>query len=115
MSVRDAQAHAGASAHERQGAGTVPAEPSVPEHQLARGNQRNPSGRFAAVRVRHAGGNAGKARLRPEQWLLIEWPASDAEPSKYFLSTLPEETPINELVSVAHWRWRIESDYQNLK
>jgi SRSO17 transposase len=79
------------------------------------GTNETLSGRFAAVRVRHAGGNAGKARLRPEQWLLIEWPASDAEPSKYFLSTLPEETPINELVSVAHWRWRIESDYQNLK
>ena len=36
-------------------------------------------GRFAAVRVRHAGGNAGKARLRPLQWLLIEWPAGEAE------------------------------------
>lgn len=28
---------------------------------------------------------------------------------------LPEETPINELVSVAHQRWRIERDYQDLK
>jgi SRSO17 transposase len=71
--------------------------------------------RFAAVRVRHAGGNAGKARLRPEQWLLIEWPQKDQEPSKYFLSTLPEDTPIDELVSVAHQRWRIERDYQELK
>ncbi|MES2367646.1 MAG: IS701 family transposase [Pseudomonadota bacterium] len=71
--------------------------------------------RFAAVRVRHAGGNVGKARLRPEQWLLIEWPVSDAEPSKYFLSTLPQDTPINELVSVAHQRWRIERDYQDMK
>ncbi len=57
------------------------------------------SGRFAALRVRHAGGNAGKARLRPLQWLLIEWPAGDAEPSKYVLSTLPEDTPINELAA----------------
>ena len=73
------------------------------------------SGRFAAVRVRHAGGNAGKARLRPEQWLLIEWPANDVEPSKYVLSTLPEETPINELARVAHQCWRIERDYQDLK
>lgn len=73
------------------------------------------SGRFAAVRVRHAGGNVGKARLRPEQWLLIEWPAGEAEPSKYFLSTLPEDTPIDELVSIAHQRWRIERDYQDLK
>jgi SRSO17 transposase len=73
------------------------------------------SGRFAALRVRHAGGNAGKARLRPLQWLLIEWPVGDAEPSKYVLSTLPEDTPINELVSAAHQRWRIERDYQDLK
>jgi SRSO17 transposase len=73
------------------------------------------SGRFAALRVRHAGGNAGKARLRPLQWLLIEWPAGDAEPSKYVLSTLPEDTSINELVGAAHQRWRIERDYQDLK
>ena len=67
------------------------------------------------MRVRHAGGNAGEARLRPLQWLLIEWPAADAEPSKYALSTLPEDTPINKLVSAAHQRWRIERDYQDLK
>ena len=73
------------------------------------------TGRFAAVRVRHAGGNVGKARLRPEQWLLIEWPSGDKEPSKYFLATLPEETPINELVRITHQRWRIERDYQDLK
>ena len=73
------------------------------------------SGRFAALRVRHAGGNAGKARLRPLQWLLIEWPAHAAEPSKYVLSTLPDNTPLNELVGAAHQRWRIERDYQELK
>ena len=73
------------------------------------------SGRFAAVRVRHAGGNSGKARLRPEQWLLIEWPADQDEPIKYCLSTLSETTPLNELVAAAHQRWRIERDYQDLK
>lgn len=30
-------------------------------------------------------------------------------------STGPEDTPINELVSAAHQRWRIERDYQDLK
>ncbi|KQU80445.1 MULTISPECIES: IS701 family transposase [unclassified Rhizobacter] len=73
------------------------------------------SGRFAALRVRHAGGNAGKARLRPLEWLLIEWPAHEAEPSKYVLSTLPEDIALNELVAAAHQRWRIERDYQDLK
>jgi SRSO17 transposase len=73
------------------------------------------SGRFAAVRVRHAGGNLGRARLWPQQWLLIEWPAAEPEPTKYWLSTLPEETSLNDLVSIAHLRWRIERDYQELK
>jgi SRSO17 transposase len=73
------------------------------------------SGRFAAVRVRHAGGNLGRARLRPQQWLLIEWPADEPEPTNYWLSTLPEQTPINELVASAKMRWRIERDYQELK
>lgn len=73
------------------------------------------SGRFAAVRVRHAGGNAGRARLQPEQWLLIEWPLGDNEPLKYFLSNLPAETAINDLVAKAHMRWRVERDYQDLK
>ena len=79
------------------------------------GTNETLSGRFAAVRVRHAGGNVGKARLRPEQWLLIEWPADEAEPRKYFLSTLPADTPLIDLVAKAHMRWRIERDYQDLK
>lgn len=73
------------------------------------------SDRFAAVRVRHAGGNAGKARLRPQEWLLIEWPADQAEPVKYILSTLPATISLNDLVSAAYQRWRIERDYQDLK
>ena len=77
-------------------------------------NQRL-TGRFAALRVRCAGGNVGKARLLPEQGLLIEWPADQREPEKYYLSTLPEETPLNDLVGAAHMRWRIERDYQDLK
>ena len=73
------------------------------------------TGRFAAVRVRHAGGNAGKASLRPQEWLLIEWPVEQAEPVKYILSTLPESAALNDLVSCAYQRWRIERDYQDLK
>jgi SRSO17 transposase len=79
------------------------------------GTNETLSSRFAAVRVRHAGGNAGRARLHPEQWLLIEWPAGDAEPLKYFLSNLPADTALNDLVAAAHMRWRIERDYQDLK
>ena len=73
------------------------------------------TGRFAAVRVRHAGGNAGKASLHPQEWLLIQWPVEQAEPVKYILSTLPESTALNDLVGCAYQRWRIERDYQDLK
>lgn len=79
------------------------------------GSNETLSGRFAAVRVRHAGGNIGRARLHPEQWLLIEWPAGDADPLKYYLSTLPDDIALNDLVAQAHMRWRIERDYQDLK
>lgn len=79
------------------------------------GSNERLTGRFAVLRVRCAGGNVGKARLLPEQWLLIEWPADQAEPEKYYLSTLPETTALNDLVRAAHMRWRIEHDYQDLK
>ncbi len=39
--ARDAQAHGGAAAHERQGIGAVIAKPSVPPHLLARGNRQH--------------------------------------------------------------------------
>jgi SRSO17 transposase len=71
--------------------------------------------RFAAVRVRHAGGNIGRSRLWPRQWLLIEWPVHLPEPEKYYLSTLPETCTLVELVQTAHQRWHIERDYQELK
>lgn len=73
------------------------------------------SSRFAALRVRHAGGHSGRARLKPQQWLLIEWPSAQEEPLKYYLSNLPEDSAIDELVAKAHMRWRIERDYQDLK
>ncbi len=79
------------------------------------GTNERLSSRFAALRVRCAGGNVGKARLLPQQWLLIEWPADQAEPEKYYLSTLPETAALNDLVRAAHMRWRIERDYQDLK
>ena len=73
------------------------------------------SSRFAAVRVRCATRDTQRSEPRPEQWLLIEWPKGESEPTKYFLSTLPADTPMKELVRIAKLRWRIERDYQDLK
>ena len=72
-------------------------------------------GRFAAVRVRPAHRDADRGILRPVEWLLIEWPKGEAEPIKYFLSTLPERTPLKRLVHLAKLRWRIERDFEDLK
>ena len=71
--------------------------------------------RFAAVRVRHAGQDFRSAEPREEEWLLIEWPDGEAEPSKYWLSTLPAQTPLAQLVETTKLRWRIERDYLDLK
>jgi len=71
--------------------------------------------RFAAVRVRPAYRDYHRSTPRPEEWCLIEWPAGEPEPTKYFLSTLPASISCRELVNTAKLRWRIERDYQDLK
>jgi SRSO17 transposase len=71
--------------------------------------------RFARLRVRPAHRDESRTQPRPEEWLLIEWPRGVAEPTKYWLSTLPETTSFPALVRLAKLRWRIERDYQELK
>jgi SRSO17 transposase len=73
------------------------------------------SSRFAAIRVHCAPREAQPAGAAEEQWLLIEWPKGEVEPSKYFLSTVSADTATKELVRLAKLRWRIERDYQELK
>jgi SRSO17 transposase len=72
------------------------------------------SSRFARVRV-----GVGHDKLNPgsllQEWLLIEWPEDEAEPTKYWLSTLPSNIGFRRLVDLAKLRWRIERDYQELK
>jgi SRSO17 transposase len=73
------------------------------------------SSRFACARVRVARRDFKRSESRPEEWLLIEWPKGESEPTKYWLSTLPESTTLQRLVYFAKLRWRIERDYQELK
>ena len=51
----------------------------------------------------------------PEEWLLVEWPKGEKEPTKYWLSTLPDDISLHRLVDHAKLRWRIEHDYKELK
>ena len=73
------------------------------------------SSRFAAVRVRPASRDHKLVEPHPVEWLVVEWPEGETEPTKYFLSTLPEDTPLAALVDAAKLRWRIERDYEELK
>ena len=73
------------------------------------------SGRFTALRVRPAHRDYLATKMRPEEWLLIEWPEGEAEPAKYFLTTAPEEAALAQMVFVTKMRWRIERDYHDLK
>jgi SRSO17 transposase len=72
------------------------------------------SSRFARMRVRVAHRHA-PAESQAEEWLLIEWPEGEKEPTKYWLSTLPEDISFRKLVDITKLRWRIERDYQELK
>jgi SRSO17 transposase len=69
--------------------------------------------RFARVRVRAAG--EGTTEEEPEEWLILEWPKDENEPTKFWLSTLPEDTTLERMIDITMMRWRIERDYQELK
>jgi SRSO17 transposase len=71
--------------------------------------------RFTVVRVRPAHRDYEKAEPHTEQWLLIEWPRSEPEPTKYWVSTLAPNISLKALVKIAKQRWIIERDYQELK
>ncbi|MDP9613705.1 SRSO17 transposase [Streptomyces demainii] len=84
--------------------------------------------RFLVMRVRPAGVRsrrlaqaAAVARhgrwdgVLPEVRLLAVWPDGQDKPTRFWLSGLPDDTPVPELVRLAKIRWRIEHDYRELK
>lgn len=79
------------------------------------GTKGDLSSRFAVRRVRPAHGHEPGAELRPEEWLLVEWPVGDEKPAHFWLGTLDHGASLQELVEFAKLRWRIERDYEELK
>ena len=71
--------------------------------------------RFAALRVRPAHRDYWQAEPHAEEWLLMEWPSGEAQPTKYWLSTLAANFSLRDLVRMAKHRWIIERDYEELK
>jgi SRSO17 transposase len=94
---------------------------TVTRRQGTKTGPRNPRAdmrsRFTALRVRPANRDIPRAAdgSLPECWLLAEWPPGAAEPTDYWLSTLPAQIPLRELVRTAKIRWRVEHDYRELK
>ena len=83
--------------------------------QWREGSNQTLSSRFAAVRLRPASRDHKLAAPHPVEWLVIEWPEGEAQPTKYWLSTLPEDMALEALVDIIKLRWRIERDYEELK
>jgi SRSO17 transposase len=87
----------------------------------SRKNAGNPTAamrsRFMALRVRPANRDIPRNPdgSLDECWLLAEWPPGEPAPTDYWLSNLPADTPLRELVQLAKIRWRIEHDYRELK
>jgi len=79
------------------------------------GTKQKLRSRFAALRVRVAHRDYWRSQRRAEEWLLIEWPTAESEPTKCWLSTLPPDTQLVNLVKPAKHRWIIERDYEELK
>jgi SRSO17 transposase len=77
--------------------------------------ERKLRSRFGAVRVRPAHRDYEKAEPHAEEWLLIEWPKGEPEPTKYWISTLPSTMKLQALIKMAKHRWIIERDYEELK
>jgi len=84
------------------------------------GTRGKMNSRFLALRVRPANIELRRAAHKageelPVRWLVCEWPSKEPEPTKYWLSNLPEDTPLKQLVRLAKMRFRIEQDYRELK
>ncbi|MGH2967658.1 MAG: IS701 family transposase [Solirubrobacteraceae bacterium] len=71
--------------------------------------------RFATVRVIAAHPVERDRRAPREEWLIVEWPAGAEQPSDYWISNLPADTPPERLATLARLRWMIELDYRQLK
>ena len=70
--------------------------------------------RFCAIRVTPAH-DWRERRLAPEVWLLCERDLGPTPRTKFYLVNLPPTASLRRLVQLAHQRWAIEQQYQELK
>lgn len=77
------------------------------------GTHRPWAARFAALRVTPA--YEWQHGLAPEVWLLFERDLGTTPRTKHYLVSLPPGASLADLVRLAHQRWAIEQQYQELK
>jgi SRSO17 transposase len=78
------------------------------------GRQPRRTARFAAVRVTPAH-EWRHARVAPEVWLLCEEERGHDDATQVLLRRASETASLGALVRLAHQRWAIEQQYQELK
>ena len=79
------------------------------------GKNRPWRARFLAQRVTPAHEWRARRQLAPDVWLLCERDLGATPRIKYYLVHLPVTASLRELVRLAHQRWAIEQQYQELK
>jgi len=82
--------------------------------QWRNGTNRPWAAHFAALRVTPANDWRGH-RLAPEVWLLLERDLGTTPRTKAYLVALPATASLRAVVKLAHQRWAIEQQYQELK
>jgi SRSO17 transposase len=92
------------------------AEPRCHELSALRGaTSPSPQPRPIDSRERFAFGGGCVERRTASSGCWLQWPQGAAEPTQYWLSNLPAETPLKKRVELAKQRWIIERDYLELK
>jgi SRSO17 transposase len=71
--------------------------------------------RFAFVRIIVAHPVDRDRQTPREEWLIVESPEGQEQPTDYWISNLPADTEPERLARLARLRWMIELDYKQLK
>jgi len=79
------------------------------------GTRGTMTSRFCWWRVRPAHRDETRHAPRAVEWLMAKWLRGESAPTKFWLSTMPPDTPVEQLIRLAKLRWRIERDDEELK
>ncbi len=79
-----------------------------------RGERGKLHGRFAFLRVKLAT-STGESTAEEPQWLIIEWPPDEPQPTKFALTTLRRTMSKKQIVRLFKERYRTEQAYEELK